>query len=182
MNKKLSQLTEKLTSLGANDLILVTSGGVSKSVKVSTLEAPLKTYADNKASEAQAAAISAATSTTVTAVNSETARATSVESGLQNLITQEIQARITLSGRVDQLESSLQDQINLLNHPGMLQMYAGSTAPNGWLICDVSAVSRTQFSELFAVIGTSYGAGNGSTTFNLPDPDGNVNIKFIIKV
>lgn len=52
---------------------------------------------------------------------------------------------------------------------GIIQAYAGSTAPTGWLICDGSAVSRTTYSDLFEVIGTTYGTGNGSTTFNLPD-------------
>lgn len=53
--------------------------------------------------------------------------------------------------------------------PGMVMPYAGSTAPNGWLICDGSAISRTTYADLFAVIGTTYGAGDGSTTFNLPN-------------
>lgn len=52
---------------------------------------------------------------------------------------------------------------------GMIQMFAGSTAPNGWLMCDGSAVSRDTYATLFAVIGTAYGAGDGSTTFNLPN-------------
>ena len=47
-----------------------------------------------------------------------------------------------------------------------------STAPTGWLMCDGSAVSRTTYADLFAEIGTSYGAGDGSTTFNLPDAKG----------
>lgn len=47
--------------------------------------------------------------------------------------------------------------------------YAGTTAPDGWLLCDGSAVSRTTYASLFATIGTSYGSGDGSTTFNLPD-------------
>src|SRR5215469_16888224 len=47
--------------------------------------------------------------------------------------------------------------------------FAGATAPSGWLMCDGSAVSRTTYSALYAVIGTAYGAGDGSTTFNLPD-------------
>lgn len=64
---------------------------------------------------------------------------------------------------------------------GSMLMYAGSTAPSGWLLCDGSAVSRTTYSALFAVTGTSYGVGNGSSTFTLPNPDGNANIKFIIK-
>lgn len=52
---------------------------------------------------------------------------------------------------------------------GVVQAYAGSTTPQGWLLCDGSAVSRTDYAALYAVIGTTYGAGNGSTTFNLPN-------------
>ena len=54
---------------------------------------------------------------------------------------------------------------------GMVQMFAGlaATAPAGWLVCDGLAVSRTDYAELFAVIGTRFGSGDGSTTFNLPD-------------
>jgi microcystin-dependent protein len=53
---------------------------------------------------------------------------------------------------------------------GSMQMYAGSAAPNSdWLICDGSAVSRSTYAALYAVIGTTFGTGNGSTTFNIPD-------------
>ncbi len=52
---------------------------------------------------------------------------------------------------------------------GILAPFAGSTAPDGWLLCDGSAVSRTTYSSLFAVIAATYGAGDGSTTFTLPD-------------
>ena len=52
---------------------------------------------------------------------------------------------------------------------GFIQMFAGATAPTGWLLCNGAAVSRTTYARLFAVIGTTYGAGDGSTTFNLPD-------------
>ena len=48
-------------------------------------------------------------------------------------------------------------------------MYGGSAAPADWLLCDGSAVSRTTYSGLFAIIGTTYGVGDGSTTFNVPD-------------
>lgn len=47
--------------------------------------------------------------------------------------------------------------------------YAGPVAPNGWLLCYGQAVSRTTYSALFLAIGTTHGAGDGSTTFNLPD-------------
>ena len=53
---------------------------------------------------------------------------------------------------------------------GIVMSFAGSTVPSAaWLKCDGRAVSRTTYSTLFSVIGTIYGAGNGSTTFNLPD-------------
>lgn len=52
---------------------------------------------------------------------------------------------------------------------GAIQAFGGATAPSGWFICDGSAKSRTDFAELFAVIGTAFGTGDGSTTFNLPD-------------
>lgn len=57
---------------------------------------------------------------------------------------------------------------------GVLAPYAGSAAPTGWLLCHGQAVNRTTFAALFAVLGTTYGAGDGSTTFNLPDMRGRV--------
>jgi len=53
--------------------------------------------------------------------------------------------------------------------PGVISQYAGATAPTGYLLCQGQAVNRTTYAALFAVIGTTYGAGDGSTTFNLPD-------------
>lgn len=53
--------------------------------------------------------------------------------------------------------------------PGVIHPYAGGTVPTGYLLCDGSAISRTTYSALFAAIGTAFGEGNGSTTFNLPD-------------
>lgn len=52
---------------------------------------------------------------------------------------------------------------------GFIKPFARNTVPDGYLYCDGSAVSRTTYSELFAAIGTIYGAGDGSTTFNVPD-------------
>jgi microcystin-dependent protein len=53
---------------------------------------------------------------------------------------------------------------------GFLAPYAGSsTPPSGWLACDGSAQSRTTYAALFGIVGTTFGAGDGSTTFNLPD-------------
>jgi microcystin-dependent protein len=55
---------------------------------------------------------------------------------------------------------------------GATMGWMAATPPTGWLICDGAAVSRTIYSVLFAIIGTTFGAGDGSTTFNLPDARG----------
>lgn len=52
----------------------------------------------------------------------------------------------------------------------------GSTAPARWLFCYGQAISRTAYAELFAVLGTTYGVGDGSTTFNLPDKRGRASV------
>ena len=57
---------------------------------------------------------------------------------------------------------------------GMVMPFAGSTAPSGWLLCYGQAVSRTTYADLFSALGTTYGTGDGSTTFNLPDLRGRV--------
>lgn len=60
-------------------------------------------------------------------------------------------------------------RINALALPGLLIDYAGTSVPAGWLACDGSAVSRSTYAALFAAIGTTWGSGDGSTTFNVPD-------------
>ena len=52
---------------------------------------------------------------------------------------------------------------------GAVFYFAASTAPTGYLKADGTAISRTTYADLFAVVGTTYGSGDGSTTFNLPD-------------
>ena len=57
---------------------------------------------------------------------------------------------------------------------GTVVSYSGSSAPSGWLLCYGQAVSRTTYAGLFSAISTTYGTGDGSTTFNLPDLRGRV--------
>lgn len=57
---------------------------------------------------------------------------------------------------------------------GDLKTTARPSAPAGWLMCEGQAISRTTYAALFAAIGTAYGPGNGSTTFNVPDMRGRV--------
>ena len=55
---------------------------------------------------------------------------------------------------------------------GFTADWPADTIPDGWLLCDGSAISRTDYADLFAVIGTKWGEGDGSTTFNLPNSIG----------
>jgi microcystin-dependent protein len=58
--------------------------------------------------------------------------------------------------------------------PGSMMHFGGASAPSGWLFTHGQAVSRTTYAALFSAIGTTFGAGDGSTTFNLPDGRGRV--------
>lgn len=58
---------------------------------------------------------------------------------------------------------------------GTIELWGGSTAPDGYLLCNGGTISRTLYKDLFAVIGTTYGAGDGSTTFKLPNGTNVVN-------
>lgn len=76
-------------------------------------------------------------------------------------------------------DGQLRDNLNYLDRQlaakgsvfpsGGVIPFAGSDAPPGWLLCDGSAVSRTDYARLFAVVSTTYGSGDSSTTFNVPD-------------
>lgn len=57
---------------------------------------------------------------------------------------------------------------------GIILPHTSSTVPSGYMVCDGSAISRTTYATLFGVIGTTFGAGDGNTTFNIPDLKGRV--------
>jgi microcystin-dependent protein len=61
---------------------------------------------------------------------------------------------------------------------GVINPFGGTTAPEGWLLCNGQAISRTDYADLFDVIGTAFGSGDGSTTFNVPDMRGKVPVGF----
>ena len=64
--------------------------------------------------------------------------------------------------------------VGMLVPPGCVMGWGTDTAPSGWLACDGSEVSRLLYADLFAAIGTNYGAGDGTSTFNVPDMRGRV--------
>lgn len=68
------------------------------------------------------------------------------------------------------VSSNTADAVKRATAPaGTVMYFAGQAAPNGWLKANGAAVSRTVYADLYAAIGTTYGEGDGSTTFNLPD-------------
>lgn len=69
----------------------------------------------------------------------------------------------------DDINFSTYNPANAGSITGEIRLWATAAAPAGWKICNGDAISRTSYSDLFAVISTDYGAGDGSTTFNLPD-------------
>lgn len=73
----------------------------------------------------------------------------------------------TLNTTVEKIKKGL--NIGTFMPIGMMMMYPALTLPAGFLRCDGSAISRTTYAELFAILGTTFGSGDGSTTFNLPD-------------
>lgn len=77
-----------------------------------------------------------------------------------------------LKGNTTDLATRLNQQMDPLGNlipVGGIIPYGGATSPTGWLLCDGAAYSRITFANLFAVIGTTYGPGDNSTTFNVPD-------------
>ena len=75
----------------------------------------------------------------------------------------------------DNIERAINAQVSGDTLPiGVVLPFSGTNIPENWLLCDGSAISRTTYSQLFAIIGVTYGVGDGSTTFNLPDFKGKV--------
>jgi microcystin-dependent protein len=74
------------------------------------------------------------------------------------------------------LTTVLTSRLNRLCPTGTVESFAGSVAPSGWLLCDGTTVPRTAYPVLFNVIGTTFGAGDGTTTFTLPDMRGRVSV------
>lgn len=96
-------------------------------------------------------------------------------------ITYSNKVALNVNPNIDDINKVTDDDMNEIknvvneNTPaGLINVYAGTTAPTGWLICDGSEISRTTYSDLFDVIGTIYGNGDGSTTFNLPNLKGKI--------
>lgn len=78
-------------------------------------------------------------------------------------------AKTTQIANTTFVTNAISNAVSIAMPTGSIIMYAANKTPEGFLLCNGSAVSRTKYSALFSVIGTTYGSGDGSTTFNLPN-------------
>jgi microcystin-dependent protein len=79
----------------------------------------------------------------------------------------------------EKMNEQVRDNLNYLKASlpaGVMMDWGGATAPDQWLLCNGAAVSRSTYAALFANIGITFGVGNGTTTFNLPDSRGRATI------
>ena len=140
------------------------------------MQAPLLSVAGSAA--APGFAFSGDSSSGLASISGRTAL---VKGGVSGLSTSaaDVQAHVPMT--VGQLTVGTLTVQNGASGPGVVPTgtvvdFAGSNAPAGWLLCNGQAVSRTTYADLFAVIGGYYGAGNGSTTFNVPDYRGRIGV------
>ena len=85
----------------------------------------------------------------------------------------QLSSHLSVAGSAD-ITGRVYQATHMLVPPGSVVAYISTSAPGGWLLCDGSNVSRTTYATLFSVIGTTFGVGDGSTTFTLPDMRGRV--------
>lgn len=105
------------------------------------------------------------------AINDDASFAASVTAALATKANSASLATVATSGSYNDLSNK---PTASLVPAGVVSPFAGATAPTGWLLCYGQAVSRTTYATLFTAIGTSFGTGDGTTTFGLPDLRGRV--------
>jgi microcystin-dependent protein len=89
----------------------------------------------------------------------------------------QLSSHLSVAGSAD-ITGRVYQATHMLVPPGSVVAYISTSAPGGWLLCDGSNVSRTTYATLFSVIGTTFGVGDGSTTFTLPDMRGRVPVGY----
>ena len=157
----------KYLAFGADGSVSVTAG-TSSDIVASAYAQTLLDDVDAAAARTTLGLGSLATQATVATANIDDDAVTNAKLADDAVNTDQIADDAVTAAKVaDALQT-------LLTPTGSLVPFAGSSAPTGWLFCYGQAVSRTTYSALFTALGTTYGSGDGSTTFNLPDLRGRV--------
>ena len=105
------------------------------------------------------------------------AKLTKMEDGItsaQSTAERAQSAAASASGSLTAVNKAYEAIVDAIVPVGAVLPFYGSRPPKNWLLCYGQEVSRTEYKDLFDVIGTSSGSGNGSTTFNVPDLKGKV--------
>lgn len=131
-----------------------------------------QTAAETARDQAQDAAAKNTHTVLYDAQTLSTQQQTQVRTNINALGKTEKAASAAVADSVDWKNVSGRPDLSAVIPPGTIIHYAGRTVPSGWLICNGANVSRTDYAALFAAIGTTYGAGDGSTTFGLPNLNG----------
>jgi microcystin-dependent protein len=127
-------------------------------------------FSDSRVHENASAGIHGATGTLVGTTDAQTLTNKNLTSATNSFPT----TFVTLAGVQTLTSKNLTSNSNVFPTSvkrvvGEIIAYGGATAPTGWLSCDGTAVDRTTYADLFTAIGTTFGVGDGSTTFNVPD-------------
>ena len=142
--------------------ILSAENTANENVIFNYLQAGVDTYSDNSILNAD---INSAAN-----IQSDKLNLTSIAQSVANTGTFTNTGNVTITGTLTVSSTLSVNGVENAHVPsGVIMAWTTDTAPTGWLLCDGSAVSRTTYADLFAVISTTYGAGDASTTFNVPD-------------
>lgn len=129
------------------------------------LQAGVDTYADNSIFNADVASNAN--------IQSDKLNLTSIAQNITNSGTFANTGNATVTGTLTvSSTATVNGVVNATLPAGVMMAWGTTSAPTGWLLCDGTAVSRSTYSGLYAVIGTTFGTGDGSTTFNLPNTKG----------
>lgn len=152
-----------------NETILSADVSSNENVIFNYLQAGVDTIADGSIVNAD---LSASAN-----IQADKLNLTSIVQNIANTGTFTNTGNATVTGTLSVSSTVTANSVTFATLPaGAMMAWPTTTAPNGWLLCDGSAVSRTTYSGLFAVISTTFGAGDSSTTFNVPNAKG----KFLI--
>lgn len=141
-----------------------TTGEVISSSDVTTNENSIFNYLQSGVDTYSDGSIVNADISSAANIQSDKLNLTSVAQSISNTGTLTNTGNVTITGTI-----SVNGIENAHVPAGVIMAWTTDTAPTGWLLCYGQEVSRTTYSDLFAVIGTVYGAGDASTTFNVPD-------------
>ena len=156
----LDGITATTAELNILDGVTATAAEVNVLDGITATTAELNILDGVTATAAEINILDGVTATTAELNTLDGITATTAELNTTDGVTSPIQAQL------DALDALITDQVV---PAGAVQAFARNTAPTSWLKADGAAVSRTTYATLFAAIGTTFGAGDGSTTFNLPD-------------